>query len=55
VSHYSNGRVVRHGVGLSFLLCASGLYRRRAIGSADVPFIFNEMTADFQAITIQAS
>ena len=54
VSHYSNGRVVRQGVGLSFFYFAPrASIVAVPIGSADVPFIFNETTADFQAITIQ--
>lgn len=52
--HYVNGRVVREGKGLSFLY-----YRPHAslvgvpTNSVDVPFIFNESTADFQAVTLQ--
>lgn len=52
--HYSNGRVVRQGVGLSFFYFAPrASIVAVPVGSVDVPFIFNEMTADFQAITIQ--
>jgi hypothetical protein len=54
VIHYHNGRLKHAGAGLAFF------YYRPAssialvpIGSADVPFIFNETTADFQPITVQ--
>ena len=54
VLHYSNGRVVRKGVGLSFFYFAPrASIVAVPVGSVDVPFIFNEMTADFQAITLQ--
>jgi len=54
VIHYSNGRIRRAGAGLSFTY-----YEPTAsiavvpVASADAPFIFNEMTADFQPITVQ--
>ncbi|MCB9421021.1 MAG: SPFH domain-containing protein [Ardenticatenaceae bacterium] len=54
VIHYQNGRICHSGTGLAFF------YYRPAstiavvpVGSDDVPFIFNEITADFQPITIQ--
>jgi hypothetical protein len=54
VIHHQNGRTRRQGVGVAFF------YYRPAssiavvpVGSADVPFIFNEITADFQPITVQ--
>lgn len=54
VIHYQNGRRKRAGTGLAFF------YYKPAssiavipVGSADVPFIFNETTADFQPITVQ--
>lgn len=52
--HFVNGKVVKEGRGLAFLY-----YRPSAslvavpTGSVDVPFIFNELTADFQAVTLQ--
>lgn len=54
VIHYQNGRIRHRGTGLAFFY-----YRPAAaiavvpVGSADVPFIFNEITADFQPITVQ--
>jgi hypothetical protein len=54
VLHYQNGRLRRSGVGLAFLY-----YKPAAsiaivpVSSRDVPFIFDEMTRDFQAITVQ--
>lgn len=54
VLHYRNGRVVRQGAGLSFFY-----YRPTAVivevplSSTDVPFVFNEVTSDFQDATIQ--
>lgn len=54
VLHYQNGRLRHQGTGLAFF------YYKPAsamvivpVGSADVPFIFNEVTADFQPITVQ--
>ncbi len=54
VIQFQNGEVRRQGAGLSFLY-----YRPTAsiavvpIGSAEAPFIFTEMTADFQEVSIQ--
>lgn len=54
VLHYQNGRLKRAGSGLAFLY-----YKPTAsivvvpVGSADVPFIFNEMSADYQPLTVQ--
>jgi len=54
VLHYHRGRLVREGPGLTFF------YFRPAttivavpLASADVPFAFNEVTADFQAVTLR--
>ena len=54
VIQYSGGKPVRSGAGLAFF------YFRPStslvvipVGSADVPFIFNEISGDFQALTIQ--
>jgi hypothetical protein len=52
--HYHNGRKRRAGVGLAFfyyrpvsaIVCVP-------LASADVPFIFNEISADFQPVTVQ--
>lgn len=54
VLYYRGGKLKRSGAGLAFFY-----FRPSAsivivpIGSADVPFIFNEITSDFQAITVQ--
>lgn len=54
VLHYRNGKLRRSGAGLAFLY-----YQPAAsiavvpVSSADVPFIFNEMSADFQPLTLQ--
>src|SRR5271155_5150405 len=54
VLQYVNGRVKREGTGLSFFYFApSATLVAVPVGSTDVPFIFNETTADFQAVTIQ--
>jgi hypothetical protein len=51
---YKDGRIVREGAGLSFFYFspASSIVAV-PMGSMDIPFIFNEVTADFQDITIQ--
>ena len=54
VIHHQGGRKVRSGPGLAFFF-----FRPAAsiavvpIGSSDVPFIFNEMSSDFQSVTVQ--
>lgn len=54
VIHFAKGAVKREGKGLSFFY-----FRPTAsivavpTASVDVPFIFNEMTADFQPVTLQ--
>lgn len=54
VLHYKAGRVKREGIGLSFLY-----YRPTSTvvlvpaGSADVPFVYNTVTRDFQEVTLQ--
>jgi regulator of protease activity HflC (stomatin/prohibitin superfamily) len=54
VIHYQNGRVRRAGAGLSFLYYApSSTIVEVPQASADVPFAFNEVTADYQPVTIQ--
>jgi len=54
VLHYHRGRLRREGPGLAFF------YVRPAstivavpLASADIPFVFNEVTGDFQGVTIQ--
>src|SRR5262245_2000585 len=51
---FRNGAVKREGTGISFFY-----FEPRStivlvpVGSTDVPFIFNEVTADFQAVSVQ--
>ncbi len=54
VMQHAGGRVKRKGVGLSFFYFAPFTQLAAVpVGSTDVPFIFNEVTADFQAVTVQ--
>lgn len=54
ILHYRGGKLRRSGAGLAFFYFSpSSSIVIVPIGSADAPFIFNEISADFQAITIQ--
>ena len=54
VLHFANGRVRREGAGLSFFYWAPGsTIVTVPVGSADAPFVFQEATADFQAVAVQ--
>lgn len=54
VIQYRDGRVVREGTGLSFLYFAPTTSLVLVpVGSVDVPFIFEQVTADFQTVTVQ--
>jgi hypothetical protein len=54
VLHHVNGQVRREGSGLSFFYFApTATLTAIPVGSTDVPFIFNETTLDFQAVTVQ--
>lgn len=54
VLHYRNGRVVREGAGLSFFYYApTSTLVHVPLASVDLPFVFQEATADFQQVTIQ--
>jgi SPFH domain / Band 7 family len=54
VIQFVSGQVKREGTGLSFFYFApSTTLVAVPVCSTDVPFIFNETTADFQAVTIQ--
>jgi hypothetical protein len=54
VLQYSNGEVRREGPGLSFFYFApTATLVAVPVASTDVPFIFNDVTADFQAVTVQ--
>ena len=51
---YRAGKVVREGLGLSFFYYAPTTSLVAVpVGSTDVPFIFQETTADFQSVTLQ--
>ena len=54
VIHHQNGRVRREGPGLSFFYYApTSSIVSVPLNSADVPFAFQEVTADFQEVTLQ--
>jgi hypothetical protein len=54
VLHFQKGRVRREGAGLSFFYYAlTSTIVTVPLASADVPFAFQESTADFQSVTIQ--
>jgi regulator of protease activity HflC (stomatin/prohibitin superfamily) len=56
VLHYKNGKVVRRGNGLSFLYFApTSVLVQVPVTSVDMPFAFNETSADFQELTVQGS
>ena len=51
---YKNGKIARSGVGLAFFYYApTTSLVAIPIASTDAPFIFNEVTADFQEVSIQ--
>lgn len=54
VIHYRRGKIVRSGSGLAFF--CFGPFAEIAhipVSSVDVPFVFNEVTSDFQEATLQ--
>lgn len=54
VQHYKQGVLTHDGPGMSFLYFApTSVVVLVPISSRDVPFVFNEVTADFQDVTIQ--
>jgi hypothetical protein len=54
VLQFAGGRVKREGLGLSFFYFAPRTTLVAVpVASTDVPFIFQETTADFQAVTVQ--
>lgn len=54
VLHFVGGRIRREGAGLSFFYFAPrGEIVLVPLESTDVPFVFNEVTADFQEVSIQ--
>ncbi len=54
VIHYSSGKVSKEGRGLSFFYFApSSSIAAIPLGSNDLPFIFTDVTSDYQSVTIQ--
>lgn len=54
VLHFRDGKIKREGAGLSFFYWApTSTIVAVPLASADVPFVFQETTADFQSVTIQ--
>jgi regulator of protease activity HflC (stomatin/prohibitin superfamily) len=54
VLQYKHGKIIRQGAGLSFFYFApTTSLALIPVGSVDVPFIFEEVTADFQGVTVQ--
>jgi regulator of protease activity HflC (stomatin/prohibitin superfamily) len=54
VLHYKNGLVRREGQGLSFFYYApTSSIVLVPVSSTDLPFVFNEVTNDFQSVTVQ--
>jgi aminopeptidase N len=54
--HYAGGRLKRQGPGLSFFYFApAAVLVAIPQASTDVPFVFNEVAADFQEVTVQGS
>ena len=54
IIQYRNGKRRRSGAGMAFLYYhLTNTISIVPIGSVDVPFIFNEITKDYQAITVQ--
>jgi len=56
IIHFARGRKRRAGTGLAFFYFKpSSSIVVVPVGSADVPFIFNELSEDFQALTVQGA
>ena len=54
VMQYKDGKLKREGAGLSFFYwLPTTTLVQVPLASSDVPFAFNEITADFQAVTVQ--
>lgn len=54
VIHFSNGKIMKEGRGLSFFYFApTSSIVAIPMGSNDLPFIFNENTRDYQTVKIQ--
>jgi hypothetical protein len=56
VLQYRDGKVVREGAGMSFFYFAPAtVIVQVPVSSVDVPFVFNETSADYQDVTIQGT
>jgi regulator of protease activity HflC (stomatin/prohibitin superfamily) len=54
ILHFSNGKLVREGPGLSFFYFSPAASTVSVpLASMNIPFVFNEPTADFQTLTVQ--
>lgn len=54
VLHFSGGKLVREGAGLSFFyFVPASTIASVPLASVNIPFVFNEPTADFQTLTVQ--
>jgi hypothetical protein len=54
ILRYRDGKIVKEGAGLSFFYYApTTSLVSIPVGSTDAPFIFEEVTTDYQAVTIQ--
>lgn len=54
VIQYRNGKIVRQGKGLSFFYFQpTSTIANIPVGSSAVPFVFEEVTSDFQEVTVQ--
>jgi hypothetical protein len=54
VLHFKRGQVVKSGAGLSFFYYSpTSVIVQVPMASTDVPFVFNEVTSDYQDATIQ--
>jgi len=54
VFHFSQGKLAREGAGLSFFYFQpSSTLLSVPMASANLPFVFNEPTSDFQTLTVQ--
>ncbi len=54
VIQYRRGKAVRAGTGLAFIYYRpTSIISVVPVGSSDVPFIFNEITQDYQPVTVQ--
>lgn len=52
--HYKNGQVVREGAGRSFFYYApTSTLVAVPVAGVDMPFVFSEVTRDFQTLTVQ--